>query len=260
MLREGVVKARVGEDVLSFEGVGEDAVRRTLRLEDDLPTIRSGLCRDRYMERVVTHLYGLRLVRQDPWECLVSFMCATYKNVPAIQRMILNISKRWGEPISFEGRVFHTFPEASALADVGVAELRKCGLGFRAENVVKTARIVKEGGLKLDALRNSSYREAKEKLKSLPGVGSKVADCVLLFSLEEMTAFPVDVWIKRAILNHYPRFFSAEFAEKTLRKNGLTRKEYERINGFGRSYFGEYAGYAQQYIYAYSRLFNRVAE
>jgi N-glycosylase/DNA lyase len=110
-----------------------------------------------------------------------------------------------------------------------------------------------EDGVELERLRTTPYKEAKENLLRFPGVGAKVADCVLLFSLGKFEAFPIDVWMRRVILRHYSDHFPSGFTTRIMSKKSLTCKEYETLNLFGRTYFGEYAGYAQQYLYHYER-------
>jgi N-glycosylase/DNA lyase len=130
-----------------------------------------------------------------------------------------------------------------------VTELARCKLGFRAKNVQEAARQIEDGSVSFDRLESMRYEAAKRELLKLPGVGSKVADCVLLFSLNKLEAFPVDVWIKRTILNRYREHFEDAFIQKASRKKSLTSCEYRRISSFAREYFGEYAGYAQQYLF-----------
>jgi len=167
--------------------------------------------------------------------------------------MVLNISKRFGRKIMFEGQDFYTFPKPSDLADADLEQVKACKLGFRAKRVLETSRIVHNKELDLKSLRKMDYKRAKRELLSLPGVGQKVADCVLLFSLDKLEAFPVDVWVKRAILNFYSNRFEESFVKKISRRTSLTSGEYEKISSFARTYFGEYAGYAQEYLFASSR-------
>jgi len=131
--------------------------------------------------------------------------------------------------------------------------LAECGLGYRTGYVSETAKRVYSGDFDLKKLRKISYEKARRELLNLPGVGLKVADCVSLFSLEKLEAFPVDVWIKRIILKYYSNNFEKKFIKKISLKKSLTRSEYERLSLFGRRYFGEYAGYAQEYLYHYER-------
>ncbi len=167
--------------------------------------------------------------------------------------MVLNVSKRFGGKIKFEGRNFYAFPQPSDLADADSRQVKACKLGFRAERVLETSRIIHNKELDLETLRKMDYGRAKRELLSLPGVGQKVADCVLLFSLDKLEAFPVDVWVKRAILEYYSNRFEESFVKNVSRRTSLTSGEYEEISSFGRKYYGEYAGYAQEYLFALSR-------
>lgn len=167
--------------------------------------------------------------------------------------MLFNISKKFGNKVHFDGYDFYTFPTPEILARTTAKELARCGLGYRAKYVFETAKVVHENNRELERLWNLSYEKAKEELILFPGVGSKVADCVLLFSLGKLEAFPVDVWIKRAILKYYADYFPIEFIGKISVKKSLTSSEYEKLNIFGRRHFGKYAGYAQEYLYFYER-------
>lgn len=180
-------------------------------------------------------------------------MCATYKNIPAIRKMILNLSRRFGERITADRHNFYTFPRPAALAEASLKEMKRCGLGFRAERILDVSRLIAKEKFDLEALRKMDYEDAKRELLALPGVGPKVADCVLLFSLDKLEAFPVDVWMKRIILEFYRDHFEQGFTAKILGKTSLTRREYKRVNSFGRKYFGKYAGYAQEYLFHFGR-------
>jgi N-glycosylase/DNA lyase len=129
----------------------------------------------------------------------------------------------------------------------------ECGLGYRAKYVLETSKRISENN-SLERLRKMPYQQAKKELVAFPGVGLKVADCILLFSLGKTEAFPVDVWVKRVILRHYKPHFPEAFVEKISSHNSLSNGEYEKLNEFGRTYFGEYAGYAQEYLYHYERM------
>lgn len=251
-----IVKVRQTGCRLAFQGFPEvdaDFIKRYFRLDDDLPRIFSRINRDKHIDKAIRAFRGLRLIRQEPWECLISYMCATYKNIPAIRKMILNLSRRFGERITADGHDFYTFPRPTALAEAGLKEIKQCGLGFRAKRVLEVSRLIAKEKFDLEALRKMDYEGAKRELLALLGVGPKVADCVLLFSLDELVAFPVDVWIKRIILEFYRDRFESGFIRKVLGKTSLTRGEYKRVNSFGRRYFGKYAGYAQEYLFHFGR-------
>jgi N-glycosylase/DNA lyase len=253
IVKDKPLKVRQKGNVVEFENVSPEFIEAYFGLRDDLPSILAQITRDHHIEKAVKTLKGLRILRQDPWECLISYICATYKNIPAIKRMLSNMAERFGEKMLLEGRVFYAFPTAEKLAEASPKDLAECGLGYRAKYVSETAKKVAGGEFKIEDLKAESFRKARESLLTLPGVGPKVADCVLLFSLEKLEAFPVDVWIKRIIIGHYGSFFEKSFIEKVSLKKSLTRAEYERISLFGREYFGVYAGYAQEYLFHFER-------
>jgi N-glycosylase/DNA lyase len=253
VIGERVFKVCQAGTNLEFENVDGNFVRNYFRLNDDLDRILSEISKDPHIIQAIETFRGLRILRQDPWECLVSYICATYKNVAAIKQMLLNLSRRFGEKICLDGFDFYTFPTAESLAKASINELRKCGLGYRAKYVHETARMVLENLLDFEHLRKTGHKEAKTKLLDFPGVGPKAADCILLFSLDKLQSFPVDVWIRRTILKHYADHFSKEFTAKLWEKNSLTNSEYEKLSMLGQTYFGEYAGYAQEYLYHYER-------
>jgi len=171
--------------------------------------------------------------------------------------MLFNLSRKFGETIRYDGYYFYMFPTPEKLARANAAELKDCGLGYRARYVLETAKRVHKSRFDFEHLKHLPYEKAKKELLNFSGVGLKVADCVSLFSLEKFEAFPVDVWVKRAILKYYPNYFIKEFIEKISRKNSLNNTEYEQLSLFGRNYFGKYAGYAQEYLYHYERIKNR---
>ncbi len=250
---DSVIKIRQCGAELEFEGASEDFVRQYFGLSDDLDEIRSCIAKDDYICTALGKFEGLRIVRQVPWECLVSFICATFKSIAAIELMLKKISAKYGEKRVFDGLDFYTFPSAERLAHASEAGLRECGLGYRAKYLQATAKKITADGIDLEGLKTQPYLEARKKLLEFQGVGLKVADCVLLFSLEKSEAFPVDVWVKRVILNHYADQFPVELVKKMQSHDSLTNGEYLKIGDFARSYFGRYAGYAQEYLYHYER-------
>lgn len=255
--RETAFKIRQTNNTLEFRSSKDSSTSEFIwhyfRLDDNLSQFYSWAAKDKYLSQAVKKFNGLRLVRQEPWECLISYICATHANIPAIKQMILNLCKRFGDPIKFDGETFYTFPKPKSLARANLRQLRLCKLGYRAENVLKTTRLVNTGDFDLEGLQTAPYKGAKEQLMTLPGIGPKVADCILLFSLNKLEAFPIDVWMKRIILQYYPTHFEPEFVAKIKDKPGLSPREYRTIYEFGREYFGEYLGYAQEYLYHYKR-------
>lgn len=239
--------------VLEFEGADADFVKSYFRLDDNLPKIFSEISRDPLIKQAIQTFPGLRIARQNPWECLISYICATYKTIPAIKAIILNLSKRFGNKILYDSHEFFKFPEPVALAKAELNELRECKLGFRAERVRETARMVYRNEVDFEKLKKLDYEIAKNELLRFPGVGNKVADCILLFSLEKLEAFPVDVWMKNLVGRYYSNHFDASFIDKISKKTSLSSKDYDGISSFARDYFGKYAGYAQEYLFHFIR-------
>ncbi len=257
VVKNRVVKIRQIGDKLEFQifpPKGDtEFVKNYFRLDDPLPLILSKIDRDQHIRRAIHHSHGLRITRQDPWECLISYICATYKNIPAIKNMILNLAKEFGKKMRVDHHNFYTFPEPPDLAEASLEELKKCKLGYRAERILETSRIIHNNELDLEALRMTDYEEAKRELLQLPGVGQKVADCVLLFSLDKLEAFPADIWMRRVILKFYSARFERSFIKRISEKSSIAPAEYRKIGSFGREYFGEYAGYAQEYLFHFMR-------
>jgi N-glycosylase/DNA lyase len=254
VVEEKPLKVRQTETELEFAGADQTLLLYYFSLDQDLERISSEIGRDKHIRRALSKFWGLRLIRQEPWECLISYICATYKNIPAIRRIILNLSRKFGEKKFLDGCEFFTFPTPKALAFAEENSLARCGLGYRAKYVLATSKRIFENDFELENLRKLPYEQAKKQLCQLAGVGPKVADCVLLFSLGKTEAFPVDRWVKRVILHHYAQQLPPEVLHKLEEGKELTNSGYAKLNAFGRKYFGEYAGYAQEYLYHYERL------
>ena len=218
----------------------EPLVRRYFRLDDDIAAIYRDITRDPRVAAMVERYQGLRLLRLEPWECLISFVCSANSNLPRIHANVEALSKQFGRPVALDGHVRHTFPTPEQLAGAGESALRALGLGFRAPPVASVATTVAAGDLDLESLRHSPYLEAKARLMELRGVGPKIADCVLLHSLDKLEAFPIDVWVRRALVDWY---FQG-------RKPPPDRVMLE----WAQEYFGPYGGYAQLYLFHGRRL------
>lgn len=250
---EKVIKIRQCESQLEFVGADEEFVRQYFGLNDNLDEIKQKIAKDPYIKTGLEKFNGLRIVRQVPWECLASFICATYKSIAAIESMLRNISKKYGEKRCIDGMEFYTFPSSELLSTVSENGLIECGLGYRAKYLLATTKKIYEEKIDLETLKGVPYLELRKKLLEFQGVGLKVADCVMLFSMEKSEAFPVDVWVKRVILDHYANKFPEDFVKKMRSHDSLTNSEYLKIGDFARSYFGCYAGYAQEYLYHLKR-------
>lgn len=206
-------------------------------LKTDYGDIIRILSKDPVMQEAVKHGWGIRILNQDPWETLISFIISANNGISRIKAIIERLSQKFGNRVLWQDREYYTFPDIDALAQAHESELRECGCGYRGPYIKGTARMIWDGQIQLDALKTMEYIEAKEQLLKCPGIGPKVADCILLFSLGKRQAFPVDVWIKRIM--------------ETLYCNDL--KGFKDIRQFAESKFGSLAGYAQQYLFYYAR-------
>lgn len=245
VLGETAVKLRLVEGALELASapLPEEAVaprlRHYLALDEDLAVVREALSREPPLAEALDQLPGLRVLRQEPWECLASFICSAECSIARIRRMVEALSRAFGQPLALDGHTLWTFPSAEVVAGSDEEALRRLGLGFRAPNLLATARRVAEGDPDLERLRRLPYEEAHRALLDLPGVGPKIADCALLFSLGKSEAFPLDRWVRRAVLRHY----------------GLAPKTPDRLlTAWARERFGPHAGYAQQLLFHTERM------
>jgi N-glycosylase/DNA lyase len=221
-------------DTLHFVGVETPFLIHYLGLHDEYELITRKLVSDKTMRKAIELYRGLRVLRQDLWECLISFLCSSTKSINHIKVILENLCRVFGEPISFGDYQGYTFPLEGRVDDL--KRLQQIGLGFRAGYIYKVNRIVQNGYL--ERLVGEPYEEARGLLMSLPGVGEKIADCVLLFSMGFSQAFPIDTWIRRGMENTY-------FKGKTT--------SLKKIRVYAHQRFGPLAGYAQQYLYHYWR-------
>ena len=219
------------------------ALHSYFRLDDDLESIYREITHDPRVAQMVDQYPGLRLLRQGSWECLIAFICSANSNIPRIARDMETLAESFGEPLTLEEDTRHTFPSTTKLAWAGEQVLRGLRLGFRARYVAQATRAIAEGRLELESLRDLPYAQAKARLMELEGVGPKIADCVLAFSLDKLEAFPIDVWVRRALLKWY-------FPDG---KAPPDRAMLEWAQG----HFGPYAAYAQQYLFHGRRLGGR---
>ncbi|HKX82301.1 MAG TPA: DNA glycosylase [Nitrososphaera sp.] len=213
------------------------------RLDDNLREIRGTFSSDEMILRLFSKHSGLRILRQNPEQCLFSFICASNTNIPMIRTMLSRLTRKFGRKVDFGGRVFSTFPSSGALASATLSELRSCGLGYRSTAIKDAASRIANGELDLGLLKKLTYNDAKQHLMQVRGIGNKIADCVLLFSLEKLESFPIDVWIARALARHYQWLHGCKISEK------VTHHQYSEIARKMQEHFGRYAGYAQQYIF-----------
>jgi N-glycosylase/DNA lyase len=252
-----------------------DWLRHFLQAEIDLAAVLKTFPDDEPMRLAVTACHGLRLLRQDPWECLASFILSSTKQIVQIRQIIALLCERFGEPVAFpslkaraglgeEADAYevqipsprpsprlggerekhdlrYSFPTPQRLAAATEKELRDCKMGFRAPSLLAAARQIADGRFDLEKIHALDYAAARASLMQLRGVGGKIADCVLLFAYGFDTAFPVDVWIERALQElYFPR----------------RRASDRRLRKFAATHFGPHAGCAQQYLFHYMRTKN----
>ena len=212
-----------------------DWLRNFLQTGTDLAAVLKTFPDDEPMRAAVASCGGLRLLRQDPWECLASFILSSTKQIVQIRQIVSLLCERHGEAL---GAGHACFPTPQRIAACSEAELRACKMGFRAPNLLAAAREIAEGRLDLERIRHLPHAGARAELMKLRGVGGKIADCVLLFAYGFDAAFPVDVWVERALQRlYFPR----------------RRASGPRLRRFAATHFGPHAGYAQQYLFHYMR-------
>jgi N-glycosylase/DNA lyase len=218
-------------------------VGRYFALDHPLAEICDSFPRDPAMNAARDSCRGLRIVRQPKWECLATFICSSMKQVAHIRQISVALRKRFGEQRRIGNQLMYSFPAAERVAQASRKELLECKLGYRAKNLRATARRVSSGQADLEAWSALSDAELRKQLCALPGVGPKIANCVMLFAYERLRAFPIDVWIERVLRQRYfPR-----------RKKMTAR----RLREFSETYFGENGGYAQQYLFHHARIGGR---
>ena len=212
-------------------------------LDHPLAEICASFPNDPVMDAARNFCRGLRIIRQPKWECLATFICSSMKQVAHIRQISLALRRRFGELRKIQSLALHTFPSARRIALASENELRKCALGYRAENLLASARLVDSGECNLEAWSALPNDDLWKNLCQLPGVGPKIANCVMLFAYERLRAFPIDVWIDRVLKQHYfPR---------------RTKMTAQRLREFSETYFGEHGGYAQQYLFHHARTGER---
>jgi len=215
-------------------------VARYFALDHPLAEICDSFPKDPVMNAARDFCCGLRIIRQPKWECLATFICSSMKQVAHIRQISLELRKRFGEQQRIGDQLVYTFAAPRRIAQASEKELRDCKLGYRAKNLRATARLVSSGQADLEAWSALSDAELRKQLCALPGVGPKIANCVMLFAYERLRAFPIDVWIERVLRQHY---FS--------RRKKMTA---QRLRQFSETYFGEHGGYAQQYLFHHARM------
>jgi len=194
--------------------------------------------RDQYLDAAIEYGKGIRILNQELWEIIITFIISSNNNIPRIKNSIEMLSRQYGSYIkTINGEEYYSFPDAKTLSLAKIEDLRACGLGYRDKYILKTSQMIVDGKVNLKEIKGMSLKNGKKELKKLMGVGNKVADCILLFACEEPAAFPVDTWVKKVLAAYYD----------------FHNKKQEAINTFVDEHFGKFAGIAQQYLFYYIR-------
>lgn len=234
-------------DIVTILNTNEDDFKNIwisyFDLERDYSKIKEELSKDEILRKSVDYGYGIRILNQESFELLISFIVSARNSIPSIKKTIKKISERWGEEINYNGETFYTFPSPEMIKDATLEEIQETGASFRSKYIVDTIERVNEdlenneGTFNLERITALSDDDCHVALQEFKGVGAKVSDCIMLFSMGKHSAFPVDVWVKRAMMH----FYNAE--EGSLNK----------IRIFARERFGDLSGFAQQYLFYYAR-------
>ena len=246
------------ENVVNVKKEGQDyiftGICKTENLEEEIHTyfdmdrnyeeIKENLSHiDNYMKDSIQYGKGIRILNQDLWETIISFIISANNNIPRIKGIIERLSKTYGKPIEWNGKIYYTFPTPGELKNVTVEQYRALGLGFRDIRLYETTKMILEGKVNLQELEeNPNTIEVREKLLTLSGVGPKVADCILLFSdLKRLKVFPIDVWVRRVMNDLY------------IKNEDETKVNKKQIEKMAKEKFGDLAGLAQQYLFYWRR-------
>jgi N-glycosylase/DNA lyase len=227
-----------GEELLVPAGT-EKLAHHYFALDHPLAEICASFPEDPAMQAARDFCRGMRIIRQPAWECIATFITSSMKQVAHIAQISHTLRRRYGRRVTWNGHELFAYPTPEALASLKEEDLRACALGYRAKNLLGSARMIAAGEVSLEAIARMDDEAARAELCRLPGVGEKVANCALLFGFERVRAFPIDVWIERVLREIY-------FPRKR-------RVTVGRLRDFSASYFGEYGGYAQQYLFHHAR-------
>ena len=221
-------------------------IHNFFRFDDDFQKIKKQLSKDNVMKKAISNFTGMRILRQDPFQCYISFIVSSNSNIPNIQTRLQKLSQRFGERKMIDGMEFFLFPKPEKLANASITDIAKCGLGYRTKYVKKASIAVDKGMINFSSLKKLDYQEARDSLCQVFGIGKKVADCILLFSLDKLEAVPLDRWVLRILQKYYSKEF--QITTKTI-----TEKTYDDLHDKIVDHFGKYAGYGQQFLFKNER-------
>jgi len=240
-----------GQDILKISKEGkiksyQNAKTDFFRKRDDIEKIIKSISKDSVTKKAVKQYLGLRILEQDPFQCLISFITSSNSNIQKIKNSLEKISREFGEKAEFENQEFFLFPKPEIIAKASINEIKSCGVGYRAKFIKEAANMMVLKKINFEYLKRCNYLDAKEEICKIPGVGNKVADCILLFSLNKLESFPLDRWMIRILEKYYSDKFQLE-------TKSITEKQYEILHEKIVNHFGPYAGYAQQFLFKMER-------
>lgn len=218
------------------------------RLDDKYDEIIEDISRrDKVVENITKKYIGLRIMRQKPIQCIISFLCSSNNNIPRIRFILQNLSRKFGKKIEWDNNTFYTFPTLKTLATISQSELLHCGFGYRAEYVRKTVKTIIDQEIDMQLIKDSDYVKSKQEIMKLSGVGEKIADCILLFAFDKVEAFPMDTWIIKLLQKKLGQMIIPDSELKINDK--FTPSQYRLVSNKIRDHYGKYSGYAQQFLY-----------
>ena len=232
-------------EVITFSKIAKNFFRE----DDNYEKILKDITKDKIVKKATNRYPGLRITRQDPFQCCISFIVSSNSNIPNIRMRLQKLCRKFGKKVRFQKRDFVLFPEPKRLARATLQELKECKLGYRSKYVLDTSQAIASGEVDLDELKKMKYEQVREVLLKLPGIGDKVADCVMLFSLEKLDSFPLDTWMLKILQKYYSNNICID-------KKSISKKRYEDIHQNVLEHFGKYAGYSQQFLYKMERDLN----
>ena len=240
-----------GQDILKINKNGviksiRNSKTNFFRKDDDIEEIIKSISKDKIVKKAVKEYEGLRIFKQDPFQCMISFIISSNSNIQKIKSSLEKITKKFGTKVKIGDKEFITFPKPENIANASINEIKACGVGYRAPFIKEAAKMVVLQKINFKYLEKCDYHEAKKKLCQVPGVGNKVADCIMLFSLNKLEAFPLDTWMIKILEKYYSKEFKIE--TKTI-----TQKQYELLHEKIVNHFGPYCGYAQQFLFKMER-------
>ena len=240
-----------GQDILKINknGIVKSVLNSKtnfFRKNDNIQEIIESISKDKTVKKAIKKYEGLKIFRQDPFQCMISFIISSNSNIQKIKNSLEKITEKFGTQVKIQNKEFFLFPKPEKIANASIDKIKTCGVGYRAPFIKQAAKMVVLKKIDFKYLEKCNYHEAKKNICLVPGIGNKVADCIMLFSLNKLDAFPLDTWMIKILEKYYSKEFKIE--TKTI-----TQKQYELLHEKIVNYFGPYCGYAQQFLFKMER-------